>query len=321
MSHEIESNDGMFSVKMVPWHGLGVVLDEPPSIEEGIRVAGLDWEVELQPLFLKDGRETRHFATVRKTDGNILGYVGPSYHVLQNRDAFGWFQPLIESGQVSLETAGSLRGGKRVWVLASTKSNTAEVVPGDPVVNYLLLSNSHDGSYAIRCGTTRTRVVCANTLAMAHSDAASKLIRIYHTKGAKDALEKVREVLDVANSEFLATVEQYKALSRMPVNTRSLKAYVRRVFVPKLIEADATDEDLAEATTCARIVPEVIRLYEEGAGSQMQGVEGTMWGAYNAVTNYLSHERGRTQDARVDSLWFGESKKLNERALKVALQA
>jgi phage/plasmid-like protein (TIGR03299 family) len=312
----------MFSASsMVPWHGLGVILDKPPTVEEGIKHAGLDWDVELQPLYLKDGREVRQYATVRKTDGSVFGFVGPGYRVLQNRDAFKWFQPLIDAGSVQLETAGSLRGGKRVWVLASTKSDPIEVVPGDPVVNYLLLSNSHDGTFAIRAGSTKTRVVCSNTLAMAHRDAASKLIRIYHTKGAQDALERVREILDIANNEFVATAEQYKALTRKNVDQKTLKAYVRKVFVPKFIEDGATDEEIAESTTCARVLPDIVRLYEEGPGSQMLGVSGTMWGAYNAVTAYLSHERGRTQDARVDSLWFGESHNINERALKVALTA
>lgn len=319
MAHEVES---MFSASSkVPWHGLGVILSEPPTIDEGIVKAGLDWEVDLQPLHLPDGRPVRQYATVRKTDGNVLGFVGPGYRVLQNRAAFQWFQPFIASGQVALETAGSLRGGKRVWVLASTKVDPIEVVPGDPVVTYLLLAHSHDGTTAISAGTTNTRVVCANTLAAALADKASKLIRIYHTKGAQDALDKVREILDIAHNEFVATAEQYKALTRKAVDQRTLKAYVRRVFVPQFIEDGASDEQIAEQTTCSRVLPDIIRLYETGEGADIKGVEGTMWGAYNAVTAYLSHERGRSQDGRVDSLWFGESKMLNERALKVALAA
>jgi phage/plasmid-like protein (TIGR03299 family) len=317
MSHEIES---MFSASgKVPWHGLGVVLNEPPTIEEGIIKAGLDWEVDLQPLYLKDGRATRQFATVRKTDGSILGYVGPGYHVLQNRDAFGWFQPFLDSGTVSLETAGSLRGGRRVWVLASTKVDPVEVVPGDPVVTYLLLAHSHDGTTSISVGITNIRVVCANTLASALRSKSSKLIRVYHTKGAQDALNSVREIIDVVHHEFVATAEQYKALTRKAVDQRTIKAYVRRVFVPQFIDDAATDEQVAEQTTCARVLPDVIRLYESVDGASINGVNGTMWGAYNAVSAYLSHERGRSQDGRVDSLWFGEARAINERALKIAL--
>src|SRR4051794_31311156 len=111
MAHLIEN---MFSVRETPWHRLGSVVQEAPTAEEAIRLAGLDWSVGLEPVSLADGREAPARATVRSSDRSILGVVGPRWHPLQNADAFKWFDPFIASGEATFETAGSLDGGRRV---------------------------------------------------------------------------------------------------------------------------------------------------------------------------------------------------------------
>jgi len=320
MSSEVES---MVFAGTTPWHGIGTGLKGTETTEEAMVMAGCDSPVDLEPLYLKSGESylpVRQYATVRRSDKSVLGYVGAGYRVIQNQDAFKWFNPLIESGLVTLETAGSLRNGKRVFILVKIKAEPIEVVPGDPIRRYILLSNSHDGTFAERIGYVAIRVVCANTQRMAFQDAASKLLKVRHTKNATQAMEAIRETMNIADREFIATAEQYRALTRYPVDSRTLKAYVRRVFVPKLIATDATDAELADATTCARVMPEIISLFEDGRGSNLKGVKGTLWGAYNAATEYLNHGRGRSADARLDSLWFGEAGRIGDRAMKVAMK-
>jgi len=125
--HEIETVNNQastFSVREVPWHGLGTILDNPPTIEEAIKLAGLDWTVSMQPTYCKvDGNDVKlpNRAVVRSTDRKVLGVVGPTYEPLQNAAAFQFFQPVIDEGHVTLETAGSLKGGQRVWILAKVK--------------------------------------------------------------------------------------------------------------------------------------------------------------------------------------------------------
>jgi phage/plasmid-like protein (TIGR03299 family) len=252
-----------------------------------------------------------HIAVRRTTDQKVLGVVGPRYTVLQNRDAFRWFEPFLEAGEASLETAGSLRGGSRVWALAKLCRDPLEIVPGDEVQKYLLLSHSHDGSLAVRCGFTPVRVVCSNTLAMAHGADASKLIRIRHTGDVLGNLMAVREVMDVADQEFRATGEQYKRLARTSINQADLRQYVRRVL--------RIEEEADPSTRMSNIVEQVVGLAEAGRGNDRPSVRGTLWGGYNAVTEYLGYNRGRTQDNRLNSLWFGDSAGLNRHALDVAL--
>ena len=307
MAHAVEN---MFSVGQVPWHGLGSILDSPPSMEEAIQAAGLDWKVKLAPLCLqKDARPVDHRACVRDSDGTILGVVGPDFRPLQNADAFAWFQPFVDSGSVTLEAAGSLHEGRKVWVLAKTANGTADIVKGDAVEQYVLLAHAHDGSLAIRVGFTNVRVVCQNTLSASLSDGRSKLLKVRHTKNAKDALALVRDTMDTAQADFRATTETMRALAKKGCSEATLKRYVREVFE----EGSADDE-----TSSARLVNRIVPLFEGGRGSELS--RGTMWGAFNAVTEYTSHERGRSADSRVDSQWFGEGARIAQRALDVAVE-
>ena len=158
MSHEVES---MMFVGETPWHGLGTALelDDLYNWQKASVAAGLDWEAERVPLVTADTQaKVDHFAIRRKTDGKILGAVGKKYTILQNKDAFKWFQPWLEAKEAALHTAGSLREGSRIWVLAKLNRSPLVIAKGDEVEKFILLSHSHDGSLAVRCGFTPVRV-------------------------------------------------------------------------------------------------------------------------------------------------------------------
>lgn len=326
MAHEVET---MFSVVETPWHGLGKILDRPPTTKEAIIAAGLDWSVEKRPLFLGDGRGVDAFATVRTSDNRILGHhVGPSYTVLQNAAAFAWFDPFVESGQATLETAGALRNGAVVWALARLGRADSIIVPksDDRVAKFLLLSNSHDGTLAVRVGFTPTRVVCANTLAMAHDAGASQLLRLKHTSSLAGALEVIRDTIDVANQRFEATAEQYRSIASKQVNAKDLARYVSRVFdapeVDTLIPSRFLGKRKESRTEAyARQRHETIeKLFRYGKGNDRPGTLGTWWAAYNGVTEYLQYERPRsTAESRIDSLAFGSAAATSRKALGLAL--
>ncbi len=346
MAHMVEK---MMYVGKAPWHGLGVALDNPPSVAEAIRLAGLDWNVVLADLQITEtGEGVDHKATVRDDDGRILGVVGPRYQPLQNADAFAWFQPFLESGEASIHTAGSLAHGKRVWVLAKINRAPSEIAPGDDVEKFILLSNSHDGTLAVRVGFTPIRVVCNNTLSLAHGSEASKLVRIRHTANAKDALAAVRETMDAANSAFEATADVYRQLARKPINAADLRRYVKTVFelptddkelsakgrtlLDSIVARNGQQADLmrdllagqraheqAQATAERTLLDAIVENFEAGQGSDLPDARGTYWSAYNAVTEYLSHERGRSADSRLNALWFGEGATLNGKALATAV--
>lgn len=311
MAHEVET---MAYFGELPWHRLGTALDEADLYDwqAASRKAGLDWEVELVPLLTADTQaKVDHRAVRRTSDGKVLGVVGSRYAPLQNKDAFAWFQPFLDAREAALHTAGSLRGGSRVWVLARLNRDPLVIAPGDEVEKFILLSHGHDGSLAVRAGFTPVRVVCANTLAMAHGSDASKLIRLKHTKDVLENLENVREIMNLANAEFEATAEQYRRLARKSINQGDLRKYVRRVL--KVEDGENFSPRLQN------IADEIARLAEAGRGNDLPSIRGTYWSSYNAVSEWLTHERGRSEDSRLNSLWFGDSAITNRHALNVAL--
>jgi len=309
MAHEIES---IFYVGETPWHGLGKELKEAPTISDAIIQSGLDWMVKKEEIFLADGTKCPGFATVRETDNKVLGVVGPRYQPLQNKDAFNFFQPFVDSGIVELETAGSLSEGKKVWVLARINGGDVQVTGDDVIRPYVLLSNSHDGTNAIRVGFTGVRVVCANTMAMAHNSDASKLLRVRHSINAVSNLDSIRDIMNVVRGEFEASAEQYRVLANKSINRSDLEKYIK-----VSLGYSAVDE---LSTRANNQVNNVIALFENGRGMDLKSARNTYFGAYNAISEFLSHNVGNSGDSRYSSLWFGPNLKKNNDALELALK-
>jgi phage/plasmid-like protein (TIGR03299 family) len=337
MSHELEidkvTNNGFFSVKEKPWHKLGHVLDNPPTAQEAIRLAGLDWEVgkkqlytsrmvdnnpEIEPasgLTVVD-EQVDAFATYRKDTGAILGVVGPRFEPLQNVDAFDFFNPFIESGLASLETAGCLFAGKRLFITAKINMPDSVIVPqsDDRVEKFILLSNGHDGSTGVRIGFTPIRVVCNNTLTMAVQDGKSSLIRVKHGKNVKANVEALRDTMNLVNQRFEATAEVYRQLAGREINQEDLKKAIKIIF-----NVEKTESEFEKTERESRTLAQVIELFESGRGNYLQGVRGTRWAAYNAVTEYLQYYRGRSDENRFNSVWFGDGDKISKRAIETLL--
>jgi phage/plasmid-like protein (TIGR03299 family) len=346
----------MIYVGETPWHKLGVKLDKPPTTLEAMIAAGMDWEVGQKSLVTCDGEPVDGaLLNYRISDGRHFGVVGKSTHPIQNRDAFKWFDPFLANGEATIETAGSLFEGKRVWVLAKLSRDPSIIVKGDAVQKYILLANSHDGSTACRMGFVPIRVVCNNTLSLAVGDSASKLVRIRHTKNAVDMLEAIRETMNAANATFEATAEQYRFLSTVKVTGDDLAKFVNVVFkrpakpkkaatpptvadvlanpevsAPSIVdeilnakpaEHVSVDDLLAETAKDfeARSIDIIRENFESGAGANLRGVKGTWWGAYNAMTEFLTHQRGKTDENRL-AAQFNDAKQYNTVALKTAVE-
>lgn len=321
--------ESMFFMGATPWHQLGKKVERALTVKEAIDEAGLNWPVRKIPLVtvpyqIPDGstfggQVVDHFAIIRDSDGSVLGVVGPRWEPLQNVDAFEWFNPFVKEGLCTFETAGSLCEGRKVWILAKLNRPDSEIIPGDQVAKYLLLSNSHDGSQAIRVGYTPVRVVCANTLAMAHRDQASQLLRVYHTKSTKITLELIQKAVNVANEEFEATADVYRKLAASDACQDDVRKYVHQVFYPKETLEQLSDR---QKNNLSDLQDKIIANFENGIGADMS--RGTWWGCYNALTEYFTHDKsfGEDDKAKLDmnlnSLWFGTTADKNKEALRIA---
>ena len=315
MAHKFES--GLFFGESA-WHGLGTTLPSDSavrhSIPDAMRIAKLDWEVESVPMYVAAGDqmpEVKNFKAIqRKDSGKVLGVVTDRYRVLQNADQFKWFEPFLESGEASFETCGSLKGGNIVWVLARINREDLEIAKGDMVRKYLLLTSSHDGSMATRVGFAPIRVVCWNTLSAAVSSEASKLLKIKHTERQHAALKEVRACINLVNQTFEATAVQYRKLAAHGLKLSELRKYVKLVL-------DVPEDESAVSTRTKNMVEGIVNLCTNGAGQSPDNINA--WGAYNGITQYITHHAGNEAETRLRSAWYGPGQKLSAKALELAL--
>jgi phage/plasmid-like protein (TIGR03299 family) len=293
------------------WHRLGKVLENPPTTEGAIVEAGLDWTVLEEPIYRieKEGlmEISTHKSLIRDRDRQLLGVVSNAYHPLQNSEAFKWFDFLLHEGEVTLEAAGSLKRGKRIWILAKIHLNPVEVREGDAIHPYLLMHNSHDGSSAIWLQFTPIRVVCWNTLSWAAAsryEAAKnrQAFRIRHNSNIEEKLALAQQALDLARQTFETATEEYIAMAHKPITRELFELYLANIF-------DTEDP------TKNKSFPSIQQNFEAGRGNQGK----TLWDAYNGFTEWLDHQRGRSELSRLESAWFGDSARLRIKAHREAL--
>lgn len=320
-------------------HAFGTVLPANCDVPTALTLAGLAWDVELAPLAVTatydagplrarlaaaglseaDVEEIVALAparvptassssfAVRRTDtGTVLGTVGRTFRPITNRQAFQWVQPLVDAGLVRLDAAGSTREGSRVWIRAEIlggDGDEVEVAAGDPVKPSILFAHGHDGGLAVRVGLAATRFLCTNAMAAALG-ASPDLYTVRHTAGALVALDAIRNVITAGIQGFRVTASAFGELAEKACSDALFERYVRAVFALKP-DADAP-----------RIMARLRQAYTDAPGAR----PGTWWGAYNAVTYYLTHMRG-SDATRHDALMFGNSRVLLSLALSLALEA
>lgn len=189
MAAEVET---MFYVRETPWHGLGKRVSEAPSSKEALILAGLNWKVKQEPIYTNKNEEIVGYkANVRNTDRKVLGVVTDRYKVIQNEEAFAFTDALLGEG-VKYETAGSLQDGRKVWLLARMPQEY--IISGERISPYLVFSNTHDGTGAVKVCATPIRVVCNNTLNLALTTAKRSWTMV-HTGDIKGKLQEAQDTL------------------------------------------------------------------------------------------------------------------------------
>jgi phage/plasmid-like protein (TIGR03299 family) len=325
MSHEFES--GVFSDNKEAWHSLGAVLPEKlRDIPTALTLGGLDWTVSKRPLAYTDEVDPdvvipvdNYFALVRDTDNTVLNpCVSSSYHPLQNAEAFQFFEPFLHEG-CFISSAISLNAGKKICLLAEIEDNEREVVTNDPVKAYLLLATSHDGSIGTTVKFTNVRVVCSNTLRAAMAE-RGEFRTIRHTASQMQQLSEVRASINLFKRSFEQEVSIYKELANRTMGLNATRSYLERLFEKQLIDTakrlDILPEDVSLEQN--RFTKKCLENYMFSEDLQLDGVEGTAWAAFNAVTEAIK-DRSSNRDNRYNSIWFGPDSKLLDEAKQLAL--
>ncbi len=310
MAHLIDS---MAYTGQTPWHGLGNHLPPQQSLDVWLQAAGMDWTIEQSDVLYQGSPD--HPILHTYPDSKVLyrsdtlaplSVVSQRYNVVQPHEVLHFYQDLVEAGGFELETAGSLKGGRKLWALAKTGQDLI-LKGGDLVKSYLLLATSCDGTLCTTAQFTSVRVVCNNTLQVAVGNQTGAIKVPHSTQFDATA---VKQALGVSQWDHFG---QYaKELSQRPVAPQEALRFFSDLLAQPLEE---------ESIVLTRSVQRLHELYQgAGMGAELASSHNTAWGLVNAVTEYVDHHRRtRSQDHRLDSAWFGQGAQLKSRALAQAI--
>lgn len=289
--------ENMFFVgREVPWHGLGVSIENAPTSKDAIICAGLDWNVIQQELYLGDGRIAPGFkANVRETDNQLLGIVSDRYKVVQNEEAFSFVDNLLGEG-VRYETAGSLANGKRVWMLARLPE--AYKMLDDEVEPYLVLTNSHDGSGAIKACMTPVRVVCQNTLNLALNNAARTWSMVHKGK-ISDKLEEAQYTLHLGESYMNHLQGEAFELSKIRLSDDKVMEYI------EMLLPCADEEETRKKKNIVSLREALMFRYKEAP--DLQHVGKNAYRFVNAVSDFATHNEPLRRTVNYQENMFGKT--------------
>jgi phage/plasmid-like protein (TIGR03299 family) len=324
----------------VPWHGLGVKVEDNLTPDEMLVAAGLDWTVSKRHLFthsepsVENSKEVipvnDYYVLVRDSDNKTFGPCGPKFVPSQNADAFKFFEKFTSVGDMSMDTAGALKGGEQVWGLA--KINDGFTLPGDDrVLGYLLVSVSHKWGKANEIRFTPIRVVCNNTLTYALADKTRPSFKMPHlTALDAEVFKSAEEALGIAGDRMKDFKESAEFLSSKNYTSQNVVSYISELFQPELLEQQKNIEQMSDIKAIAtrqsmvdefkRIPAMVHQALEEQPGANLKSSKGTWWGAANAVTFIVDHKWGHDRDAALHNAWFGGRASLKQKAISKALE-
>lgn len=275
MSANVES---MFCVRETPWHGLGIRVQEAPSSSEALIKAGLDWNVVQEPIYTETEELIEGYkANVRDSDRKVLGVVTDRYKVIQNQEAFAFTDELLGEG-VRYETAGSLQGGKKVWLLAHMPHEY--IISGERISPYLLFSNTHDGSGAIKVALTPIRVVCQNTLNLALSK-ASRSWSMIHTGNIQNKLQEAKDTLFMAEKYMDNLGKEFETLRMQSITDKQVMEFIE-ILLP--IEDNATFQ---QKRNMKRLQEDMKMRYFDAP--DLQDVGRNAYRFINAVSDFATH--------------------------------
>lgn len=316
MAHNLEKRNGktsFFARGEKAWHKLGQYVSEAQTAEQAIILANLGYTVEKKPLHFKhDGNlieVPNRFATVRADTNTPLGVVGSNYTIIQNVDAFAFFDAIVGKGEAIFETAGVLGKGEKIFITAKLPDDFE--VGGEPIEQYLLFTNTHDGIEAASAGLTPIRVVCNNTLNAAMRNLSNR-VSIRHTTNVKEQLEEAHRIMGIA-SKYVTEVK--------PIFERFVKVELSDIdymtFIKDVMKNDR-QMDEKETEYFKKITSQVFEFGKSHPTQTTTAADHTLWGAYNAISGWFNFNKGyESAEQRFKSINFGTAaEKTNKAFLK-----
>ena len=290
MAANVES---MFYTREKPWHGLGTKVEEAPTSTDALRLAGLDWQVIQEPIYTDTGeRISGYKANVRDSDRKVLGVVTDRYKIIQNQEAFAFTDALLGEG-VRYETAGALQDGKKVWLLARLPREY--IISGERISPYLVFSNTHDGSGAVKVALTPIRVVCNNTLNLA-LNTASRSWSMIHTGNIKNKVWEAKNTLFMAEEYMEKLGKEFENLRKQKLSDQQVKEYIE-LLLP--MEKNAT---AMQSKNIQKLRNDMRSRYYDAP--DLKDVGNNAYRFINAVSDFATHSQPLRRTANYNENLF-----------------
>ena len=327
----------MHNVQQKAWHGLGKIVQDYPTSREALEFAGLNYTVEKRPLFTYDTEKysnlkhsviaipeievPNYFATMRTDTDQVLRLVGKDYKIVQNVDAFTFFDSIVGGDGIMYETAGALGQGERIFITAKLP-DYIKVGNDDLIEKYIFLTTSHDGSGSITAAFTPIRIVCSNTLSMALNN-CSNVIKIRHTESAQERLKMAHKIMGISNvlSTQLETI--FNEWSKVKITDKQVLRLIQEAMSPSKEVLDnirkGADDQLS--TVFKNVCENCFEYAMVCPTQQTDTTKGTLFGAFNSVTGYFQNVKNfKTQEDKLDSILFGTGLLRSQTAFKLCEQ-
>ena len=328
MAHNLNYNSktdrhSFFSVKQKAWHGLGTIIENYPTSGEAIKHAKLDYKVEKRNLFTIDNGQSHagesnflvhseievpdYFATIRTDTEQVLGVVGRDYEVVQNVDAFSFFDSIVGGKDgILYETAGALGKGERIFITAKLPE-FIKVGKSDMIEQYLFLTTSHDGFGSITASFTPIRVCCQNTLNAALKSQTGA-VKIRHTANAHERLKQAHKLLGITNQLGAEMEQLFNHWSKVKITDKQVKKLVQMAMAPnkETLENIIKGKKDEFSRVFNNVVDKVLEYSASSPTQQMETTKGTLFGTYNSVTGYFQNVKNyKTDEAKFNSIMSG----------------
>ena len=316
MAHNLNTKNGKTSFAATlqkgqkAWHGLGQYVDSAMTAAQAIELAGLDFEVEKREIYVENEVDSCEFsslegfkAATRNDTGDVLSIVSDTYQIVQNHECFGFFDSIVDRGEAIYETAGALGKGERIFLTAKLPADI--LVKGEQIENYILLTNSHDGSSALQAGFTSIRVVCNNTLTAALNSGLKNSIKLRHTTNIKAMLAEAAQIMGLSSKYAIELNESFNAMAKVKINDKQLRSFIEQVMNPA--KEQMTTGEKAEFSK--QFTAQVDSIFDFAVSHETQttkAAKGSVWGAYNAISGYFGHiKEHKTASQRMNDIMFG----------------
>lgn len=339
MSHEIQKSDNAVFHRKPAWHGLGIVVENAPTPREALTIAGLEWGVEQRDLFTEvesigeDGeiktervKVNTHVANYRADDKSLLGVVSSNYQPVSNAELADFCEALVIGGEgkVKIESAGSIRGGKKVWFLL--KGEAFGIANKDEVFTYLLASNGHDGGTTLRLTPTSIRVVCQNTLHLVIPDLDSGELlssawSFKHRSNVHDRLEEARAALERFGKKTEEFTGVANTLAAKGVTSLEAKEFFLECYTADFGEIPANPTNRSEEGARNRAMS-AYNSFSKRFDDEKEIAGTSAWNMFNAWSGTIQHDkkaRGKDDvkrvESRIDNNLFGLTQTRTQNAL------